>query len=159
MGLVEQLIGSRVCIDTAPLIYFVEKHPIYLRVVKPVFSEIELGHIEAFTSTITLLEVLVHPFRTNNQELAEKYREILLASEHFTTFEILHQIAENASRLRAKYSLKTPDAIQIAGGVFYGADKFLTNDADLKKIQEIQVLVIDDFVVDLQMLLRNKPHS
>ena len=35
--------------------------------VRPVFAEIDAGKIEAITSTITLLEVLVHPFRTNNE--------------------------------------------------------------------------------------------
>jgi hypothetical protein len=43
MGLVEQLRGSRVCIDTAPIIYFVEKHKDYFHVVRPVFAAIETG--------------------------------------------------------------------------------------------------------------------
>ena len=146
MGLVEQLRGSRVCIDTAPIIYFIEKHKRYLNVVRPVFAEIDAGKIEAITSTITLLEVLVHPFRTNNETLAERYREILLYSEGLTTFEIVHGVSEMASKLRAKYSIKTPDAIQIAVGVFRGANKFLTNDPALKKVGDIEVLVVDDFV-------------
>jgi predicted nucleic acid-binding protein len=102
--------------------------------------------MEAITSTITLLEVLVQPFRTNNVSLAERYREILLYSENFTTFEIFHEISENASRLRANYSLKTPDALQLAGALFYGAQAFLTNDRDLKKVSELKVLVLDDFI-------------
>ncbi len=60
MGLVEQLVGLQVCIDTAPIIYFVEKHPVYLRVVKPMFAAIKTGDIKAMTSTITLLEVLLN---------------------------------------------------------------------------------------------------
>lgn len=147
MGLAEQLTGLQVWIDTAPIIYFVEKHPVYLRIVRPVFTSIETGDIEAMTSTITLLEVLVHPFRKNNILLAEKYREILLDAEHFTTFEVLHSISENAARLRAQYGIKTPDALQFAGALVYGATKFVTNDADLKKVTEIEVLVIDDFIV------------
>ncbi len=67
----------RFSIDTAPFIYFIEKHEIYLKVVKPVFAEIDSERIEAITSTVTLLEVLVHPFRTNNETLAKKYRKIL----------------------------------------------------------------------------------
>jgi len=48
--------------------------------------------------------------------------------------------------LRAKYSIKTPDAIQIAIGVLYGANKFLTNDPGLKKVADITVLVLDEFL-------------
>lgn len=146
MGLVDELRNLRVCIDTAPFIYFIEKHPRYLNVVKPVFIEINAGEIEAITSTITLIEVLVHPFKTKNETLGQKYRDILLHSEGLTTFEILHEISEMSSRLRAKYTIKTPDAIQIAVGVLYGATKFLTNDPDLKKVSEIEVLVLDDFL-------------
>jgi len=145
VGLVDELKGSRVCLDTAPIIYFIEKHERYLSVVRPVFTGIDAEKIEAITSTITLLEVLVHPFRTDNETLAERYREILLYSEGLTTFEISHGVSEMASKLRAGYSIKTPDAIQIAVGVFHGADTFLTNDPALRKVRDIKVLVLDDF--------------
>jgi len=145
LELVDQLRGLRVCIDTAPIIYFIEKNKRYLNVVRPVFAEISAGKIEAITSTITLLEVLVHPFRTNNKNLAEKYREILLYSEDLIAFEILHDISEMASKLRAKHSIKTPDAIQIAVGIFHAADVFLTNDPALKKVSEIKVMILDDY--------------
>jgi len=146
LGLVDQLKGLRIFIDTAPIIYFIEKHKRYMNIVRPVFTEIDSGKIQALTSTITLLEVLVHPFKTNNEKLAERYREILLNSENLTTFEILHEVSEISSKLRAKYSIKTPDAIQIAVGILYGADKFLTNDPSLKKVIDIEVLVLDDFI-------------
>lgn len=137
MGLVDELQGVRVCI---------EKNPKYLGVLKPVFLEIDTGRIEAITSTITLLEVLVHPFRTKNDILAEKYRDILLYSGGLTTFEIFHEVSEMSSKLRAKYSIRTPDAIQIAVGLLYRASKFLTNDSALKKVSDIDVLVLDDFL-------------
>jgi predicted nucleic acid-binding protein len=146
VGLVEQLKGAKVGIDTAPVIYFVEKHHTYLNVVRPVFAAIETGEIEAITSTITLLEVLVHPLRTNNLALAQQYKDILLSSDHFTTVEILHDISERSAKLRAQYGMKTPDAIQIASALFHGAHKFVTNDADLKKVTDIDVLTVDDFM-------------
>jgi len=146
MGLAEQLFGVKICLDTAPFIYFVERNKDYLNTVRPVFAEIDAGKIEAITSTITLLEVLVHPFRNKNVILAKKYREILMYSEGITTFEILNEISEIASKLRAKYSIKTPDALQISTGIFHGADKFLTNDANLKNVKEIEVMVLADFI-------------
>ena len=147
MGLVDELQGHKICIDTAPIIYFIEEHAKYREMIRPVFVEIASRSIEAITSTITLLEVLVHPLRTGNGALAEKYREILLSSEGLTTFEIFHEVSEMASRLRAKYSMRTPDALQIAVGVLYGATKFLTNDPDLKRVSEIKILVLDDYLL------------
>jgi len=148
LGLVDELKGLRVCIDTAPIIYFIEKHDRYLNVLRPLFAEIDAANIEAITSTITLLEVLVQPLRSKNEGLAKRYRDILLYSEGLTTFEVLHEVSEMASKLRARYSIKTPDAIQIAVGILYGANRFLTNDPALKKVSDIRVLVLDEFIAN-----------
>lgn len=145
MGLVDEVKGQKICIDTAPIIYFIEHQVVYRNIIRPVFSEIDSGNIEAITSTITLLEVLVHPLRTGDETLAKKYRDILLSSESLTTFEISHEVSEMASSLRAKYSIRTPDAIQIAVGILYGASRFLTNDPNLKKVSDIKILVLDDY--------------
>jgi len=146
MGLVDELRGSRICIDTALFIYFIEKDPKYLNIIRPLFTEIDAGKIDAVTSTITLLEVLVLPFKTGNESLAEEYREILLHAEGLTTYEIVHAVSELSSKLRAKYAIRTPDAIQIAVGIKYGADTFLTNDSDLKKVKGIRVVILEDFL-------------
>lgn len=145
MGLIDELKGQRVCVDTSPIIYFIEKHPKYLDLLHSFFVEVDAGNIEVITSTVTLLEVLVLPIKTNNLALVEKYRDILLFSEGFTTLEIFREISELSAKLRAKYTIKTPDAIQIATGILYGANQFLTNDPYLRKISDMKVLVLDDF--------------
>ncbi len=91
------------------------------------------------------MEVLVHPIRIGNDVLAEEYRDILLYSEGITTYDISNEISEIASGLRAKYSIRTPDAIQIATGIYYEADYFLSNDKLLKQISDLEVLILDDF--------------
>jgi predicted nucleic acid-binding protein len=148
LGLVDEIRGQRICIDTAPIIYFIEHQVRYRNIIRPVFAEIAAGNIEAITSTITLLEVLVHPLKNGDETLAEKYRDILLSSQGLTTFEILHEVSEMASRLRAKYPIRTPDAIQIAVGILilYRASFFLTNDPNLRKVSEIKILVLDEYL-------------
>lgn len=146
MGLADNLRGQTVCIDTAPIIYFIEKHPKYINLLRPVFIEINSGNIIAMTSTVSLLEVMVLPFRTANTALAEKYREILLYSEDFTTLEITNDVSELAAKLRAKYDIRAPDAIQIATGIQHGASIFLTNDYRFKKVKEIKAMILDDFI-------------
>jgi predicted nucleic acid-binding protein len=143
---VDEIRGQRICVDTAPIIYFIEHHVKYRNIIRPVFTEIASGNIEAITSTITLLEVLVHPLRNGDETLARKYRDILLSSKGLTTFEIFHEVSEMASKLRAKYPIRTPDAIQIAVGIIYQASFFLTNDPSSRKVSEIKVLVVDDYL-------------
>jgi predicted nucleic acid-binding protein len=89
---------------------------------------------------------LVLPFKTVNESLAEEYREILLHAEGLTTYEIVHEVSELAAKLRAKYTIRTPDAIQMAVGILYGADTFLTNDSGLKKVKDIKVVTLKDFL-------------
>ena len=54
-------------------------------------------------------------------------------------------IARKASELRAKYNLRTPDAIQLATCMIGKADAFLTNDARLKVVKDVPIIVINDF--------------
>jgi hypothetical protein len=42
MGLVDELRGLRICIDTAPFIYCIEKDPKYLNIIRPLFAEKQL---------------------------------------------------------------------------------------------------------------------
>ena len=86
----------------------------------------------------------MHPFRMGNDHLAEEYRNILLNAEGLKTYAITHNISENAARLRAKYNIRTPDALQIATAITANAEIFLTNDQALKKISEIKVMCLND---------------
>ncbi len=44
MGLIEKVRGKRISVDTAPFIYFIEKNPDYMGLVKPIFSGIDNKH-------------------------------------------------------------------------------------------------------------------
>ncbi|MBP0030905.1 MAG: type II toxin-antitoxin system VapC family toxin [Roseofilum sp. Guam] len=69
------------------------------------------GEFQFVTSTLTLTEVLVHPLRLGNRELAQQYREIILNQEHLITVPVSPENAELAAQLRATKNLRTPDAI------------------------------------------------
>jgi predicted nucleic acid-binding protein len=146
MELGRLLKGKTVFIDTAPLIFFIEKNPKYSAIVKPVVALIDSGQAKGLTSTITLLEVLVLPLREGNKKLADAYRSILLSSKNLETCEISNAISEKAATLRAKYGFKTPDSIQLATAIIRRVDYFLTNDLALKQINEIKVVVLEDFI-------------
>ncbi|MCP4405458.1 MAG: twitching motility protein PilT [bacterium] len=60
------------------LIYCIEEHPDYLVVVDPFFDTLDRGDLTVTTSTVTLLEVLVQPLRSDETALIAEYRDILL---------------------------------------------------------------------------------
>ena len=146
MEWINSLRGKIVGLDTAPLIYFIEEHPDYLEHLRPFFKAVDQGELKIVTSLITLLEVLVHPFRSGNTQLAQQYRDILLHSENLLLVPLSQELAEKAAQLRAQYNLRTPDAIQIATALHQGASVFVTNDTRLPLISELQVLVVEPLI-------------
>jgi len=138
---------TRLGIDSSPIIYFVEAHPIYDPLVADVFRLIDEGTITGFTSMISLCEVLTRPYRVQNQSLINRYRSLLLESNHFVCLDIDSHIAELAARLRAKYQILTPDALQVAMAISANCEVFLTNDKNLRRVNEVRVLIIDDLLV------------
>ena len=67
MRISEALKGvSRLAIDTAPIIYFVERTVPYLDIMRVIFKLIDGGDVVGYSSVITLTEVLVLPLRTEN---------------------------------------------------------------------------------------------
>ncbi|MCX7969609.1 MAG: type II toxin-antitoxin system VapC family toxin [Armatimonadetes bacterium] len=145
MRLDEALSGvSCLGIDTAPFIYFVERHPDYLDLIREVIRRIDAGELTAVSSVVTLTEVLTQPLRFGNFSLAQKYRNVLYQSRNFKLVQIDADIAEIAAELRSRYNLRTPDALQLAAAIKSGCDAFLTNDATLKKVAELKVLVLSE---------------
>lgn len=139
-----QLQGQIVGLDTGPLIYFIEQNPAYLEVVHAFFQAMSQGEFQVITSTLTLTEVLIHPLRAGNVELAGQYRDILFEQENLTTVAVSPAIAELAAQLRAKHNLRTPDAIQIATAIQGDATFFLTNDTRLPAIPNLELLMLDE---------------
>ncbi len=133
-----------VFLDTAPLIYFIEGHSEYQNILLELFDLNDKGNFSFITSSITLLEVLVKPLRENKPDIAEQYRNILTKAPGIEVFDVTSSISETAARLRAKYSFRTPDAIQLATSIEVGANYFLTNDNRLKAVSETVVITVAD---------------
>lgn len=136
-------------LDTAPVIYFIEAHHQFGPLVKQVVELMNENRIQAFTSVLTLSEVLPKPVETGNDELVVKFKTYLKNGPNLTLLPIGEAIGETAGVLRGKYPyLKTVDAVQIAAALDAEADAFLTNDKKLSGIKEIKILVLRDYLAD-----------
>lgn len=142
MEWMSRLKGQIVGLDTAPLIYFIEAHPVFRPQVRPFFDALSQGRFTAVTSSITLAEVLVHPLRHGALELAERYREILYDSAGLELISVSPEIAEKAAELRARHGLRTPDALQIATTLLAGAACFFTNDTRLPSVPGLEIITV-----------------
>ena len=71
MGLIDDLDPGPVALDTQVFIYFIDEDERFLPLVNSVFEAIDHGTRLAVTSTLTLMELLVVPYRNGNAALAD----------------------------------------------------------------------------------------
>ena len=141
---VQDFVSKIVFLDTAPLVYFIEGNSQYHNLLFKIFDLNDKGGFSFITSSITLLEVLVKPLKEGRSDIANQYRNILTKAPGIEVLDVTSSTSEIAAYLRAKYSFRTPDAIQLATSIEAGADYFLTNDNRIKAVTEIPVITIGE---------------
>ncbi len=147
--MINKLLNKNVGVDTSLFIYLIEENNKYSEVINEFFSKNSNGYFKINTSVITLLEVLVLPYKLGREDLAQEYESILNNSVNIKLVEIDHDIAKLSAKLRAKYNLRTPDSLQIASSIYSDSDYFITNDKRLKIVKDIKILLIEDLSLKL----------
>jgi predicted nucleic acid-binding protein len=145
MKLEDAFIGVQLLyIETAPFIYYTESRAGFVEKMRTIFQRVLDAQINIVTSTITLTECLTKPLREGDTALVTAYNAMLRSTRHIKLIPVDVTVAARAADLRARYKLRTPDALHVASGLVTGCDVFLTNDLDLKRVQEVRVLVLDE---------------
>jgi predicted nucleic acid-binding protein len=145
MGLMDDLGSERIGVDTAIFIYFIEAAPVWLPLITPLFRAADSGQRELITSSITLLEVLVVPYRANNDALAARYEALLTNSRGVRLIDVTRDQLRRASRLRASTGMRTPDALQLSAAQEAGCSAFLTNDRRLPAVPGLRILQLASY--------------
>ena len=145
MGLIEDLGPGPVALDTAVFIYFIEENKLFLPIVKPMFEAMDRGELPAVTSGLTLMEVLVLPYRIGNFSLAERYESFLTRSRGLRFVDLNRPLLRAAARLRAAFNLKPPDALQVAAAMAAECRVFLTNDRRIPAIAGLRIIQLKNY--------------
>jgi predicted nucleic acid-binding protein len=123
---------SRIFWDTNLFIYLFEDYKdLSAKTVALRHRMIERGD-QLLTSTITLGEILVKPWRRGDHEICRKYEENLSRGAILIPFDV------KAARIYATVrsgnrELKAPDALQLSCAASVGVDLFITNDDRLQR--------------------------
>lgn len=136
----------RIALDTSVFIYQVEANPRYVELTDQVFKWIEAPGNVAFTSTITMTELLVHPYRDASKERVDVFWTLLSTYPQLQWIAPDLPIADTAARLRARYGLRTPDALQAATAVHAGASVLVANDSAFRNVTEFETLLLDEHI-------------
>lgn len=145
MGLMADLGRGPLGVDTVIFIYFIEEHPQFLPLLEPLFREVDSGRRELVTSALTLLEVLVVPYRSGDHLLAKRYEALLTQSRGVRVAEISRDHLRAAAQLRAATGVKTPDSLQLVAALAAGCATFLTNDRNLPTMRGIRILQLASY--------------
>lgn len=126
--------------DTAVFIYFIEEHPRFLPHLLPLFIDADEGTRTLVTSALTLLEVLVVPYRAGDHVLADRYERLLTKSRGIRVIDLTPEQLRTAAQLRAVTGVKVPDALQLAAALSAGCKTFVTNDRRLPSIPGLRII-------------------
>lgn len=148
MNLLEAIpAGGLVALDTVVWIYEFEGNPVFGPVTRPLFEEgFGTGLCRAACSLLVLGEVLVKPLADSRMDIADRYRRILTTGPDLTVWPIARDVIEMAGSLRARYRVRMLDAIHVSSAIVNGADGFVTNDEGLRRISEVPVLILSDYL-------------
>jgi predicted nucleic acid-binding protein len=137
----------RLFLDTVPIIYYVENHPNYYELTQVIFDGIDEGLLLGVTSPISLSECLVYHYKLGLIALAQDFIYLIVDGENINFVLIDEDIGNLAAQMRARYSLSLTDALQIATAIQSNCDAFLTNDLQLKRVNELSILVISELTL------------
>ncbi len=135
---------ARLFLDSAPVVYYVERHPLFSPLLAPIFQAIDTGTLTAVTSPITLAECLIVPCRLGLTPLQQDFTDLICQGAHTEFVCIDPAIAQTAAALRAKYNLSLTDALQVASALAANCQAILTNDAGFRRVTELPILLVTD---------------
>ncbi len=138
-GLTDLPRGSGVLIDSAPIAYVLDGHPL-AAIFAPLFESAEAGDLRLFVTPITVAEVVAGPLRAARETQVEQYRIAMTSAPGLTFVPLDDDAAVLAARFRVRYRLKLPDAFQLAACVLAGCRALATHDRDFRRVTEVRIL-------------------
>jgi predicted nucleic acid-binding protein len=146
VGLIDDLGPGPTAVDTAAFIYLIEEEPAFLPVVLPLFTEADRGKRLLVTSALTLLEVLVVPYRAGNAQLAERYELLLTRSRGLRLIDISRDLVRAAASCSASGVFTPTVARSCAAALLAGCKTFVTNDRRLPAVPGLKVLQLSAYL-------------
>jgi predicted nucleic acid-binding protein len=140
--------ASRLCIDTAPIIYHLENVEPWSELTTLALDMVAEGAVEGVVSAVSVTELLVRPYQIEKLEAIEFCERFLLSMPNLRIVPADYEVARRAAAIRARHRLRTPDSIIMATAIGEAADLVLTNDPAFEKAEssETRVLLMSRFL-------------
>lgn len=130
-------------LDACAVIYLIESEADFHAAVVATMRELRgrFSQARLAVSRLCVLECLVKPTREGAGDLVAEYRRFFAARD-LLMIELDEHVVESALTLRARYGLRTPDALQAASALTLAADghRFLTNDRRFERVEGLRAV-------------------
>ncbi len=140
--------STSLCLDTSALIYHLEDVSPYSDFTEQIFRSVAVGTTRCVISSLSVAEIFTKPFAQQNQAVISIIENFLLTFPGLEIIPTSYSIARKAAELRAKYRLKTPDAIIVATGLMTSCEGLVANDKQWKRLakENINIVILDEQV-------------
>jgi predicted nucleic acid-binding protein len=133
---------ARVYLDACSIIYLIEAvEPFHSQVIAELEPLRNKSESRIVTSRLSMLECRVQPVKNADEPLLAAY-DAFFSAERLIVVEIDARVIDSATRLRAAYGFRTPDAIHLAMAIEEKTDTFLTGDSSIKRCREVNVKLL-----------------
>ncbi len=132
-----------IALDTSIFIYQIDANARYVPFTHHLFRWLERPGSKAVTSTITMAELLVQPYRDLDDHRLDEFHALLATYPNLDWIAPSLEIADTAARIRALHRLRTPDALQAATAVHASATGLITNDQIFERVEGFETLILE----------------
>jgi len=127
-------------VDSSVWITRFEGIPVYYQKVKDTLLNFENEGWYFCYSDLVLLEVLLKPFKENQEFLLESYKRAFETSLFLPNYD---ELLKQALLIAKSDNLKSIDAIHVAFAVEYNCELFVTTDPHFRTLQSLPLHIID----------------
>lgn len=117
----------------------------YLPLTRAILAGLRDGDFTAFTSAITIYQVLVEPYRSGQEATAERAEALIAALQGLEVVPVSATIARQAAQVKAQIGGGLPRAIQIATALAGDSEIYVTRRSTLRRIAGLGVAQLDAY--------------
>jgi uncharacterized protein len=132
----EGFTGDSLYLDSNIVIMAIEQGNPWSDILHSLFVELDQRTIVAYTSELTIAEVLTKPLQVGAEDLVAQYDRLFDAESPIRTIPIDRSILRLAAELRGRFRIKLMDSIHLATAKSHACDFFLTEDDRLGRTME-----------------------
>ncbi|MFQ5746802.1 MAG: PIN domain-containing protein [Gemmatimonadota bacterium] len=138
--------AGRVHIDARVLALHVAASARHVDLTRQLFAGLRAGEFNAQTSSMSIFQIVVEPFRRGDEETAGQAERWLSALPGLEVLPVTAAVARQAAQVKAQLGGRTERAVQLATALEGGARLFLTDRSSIRRIAGMQLEALEAFL-------------